>query len=102
MILRSCILANGLSLAQPMQFLIIRYTLTPKVCGVLSPAWTVPSKNWCRFRALFPVLGTCHRAVFSPLAAPEFMPGICDQPKPVPIIETEPDHFVACYLYDKE
>ena len=32
----------------------------------------------------------------------EFMPGVCDQPKPVPIIEAEPDHFVACYLYDNE
>lgn len=31
-----------------------------------------------------------------------FMPGICDQPKPVPIVEVEPDHFVACYLYDNE
>jgi peptide/nickel transport system ATP-binding protein len=29
----------------------------------------------------------------------EFMPGICDQLKPVPVIEVEPDHFVACYLY---
>lgn len=32
----------------------------------------------------------------------EFMPGVCDAPKPVPIIEVEPDHFVACYLYDSE
>ena len=32
----------------------------------------------------------------------EFMPGVCDAPKPVPIIEAEPDHFVACYLYDSE
>lgn len=32
----------------------------------------------------------------------EFMLGVCDAPKPVPIIEAEPDHFVACYLYDSE
>ena len=32
----------------------------------------------------------------------EFMPGICDQPQPVPIIETDPGHFVACYLYGNE
>ena len=32
----------------------------------------------------------------------EFMPGICDQSRPVPITETEPDHFVACYLYGNE
>ena len=32
----------------------------------------------------------------------EFMPGVCDQPQPVPIIEPEPDHFVACYLYGHE
>ncbi|MEM7028658.1 MAG: ABC transporter ATP-binding protein [Chloroflexota bacterium] len=31
----------------------------------------------------------------------EFMPGVCDAPKPVPTIEAEPDHFVACYLYDE-
>lgn len=32
----------------------------------------------------------------------EFMPGVCDAPKPVPIIEAEPDHSVACYLYGNE
>ena len=32
----------------------------------------------------------------------EFMRGICDQPKPVPIVEVELDHFVACYLYGNE
>ena len=32
----------------------------------------------------------------------EFMPGVCDQAQPVPIIEAEPDHFVACYLYANE
>ena len=32
----------------------------------------------------------------------EFMPGVCDAPTPVPVIEAEPDHFVACYLYGNE
>ena len=32
----------------------------------------------------------------------EFMPGVCDAPKPVPVIKADPDHFVACYLYGNE
>lgn len=28
-----------------------------------------------------------------------FMEGVCNQPQPVPRIEVEPGHFVACYLY---
>ena len=31
----------------------------------------------------------------------EFMPGICDQPREVPVIEVEPGHTVKCYLYSE-
>ena len=29
-----------------------------------------------------------------------FIEGTCDEPRLVPTFEVEPDHFVACYLYD--
>ena len=32
----------------------------------------------------------------------QYMAGICDAPKPVPQIEVEPGHVVACYLYSDE
>ncbi len=31
----------------------------------------------------------------------EFMPGLCDRPVSVPVIEVEPGHLVSCYLFDQ-
>ena len=67
-------LGKRLSLAPPMRFLTTRCTLTPKGYGDQSPAWTVPSKNLCRFRALFPVQGIYRRVVFLPLAVRSLCP----------------------------
>ena len=30
----------------------------------------------------------------------QFFEGTCEAPRPVPTLEVEPGHFVACYLYD--
>jgi oligopeptide/dipeptide ABC transporter ATP-binding protein len=66
----------------------------PTVDGPLEPLVPIPG-TVPSLRSLPP------GCVFASRCA-EFMPGICDAPKPVPVIEAEPGHLVSCYLYSEE
>ena len=100
MISRSCILANGLSLVARMRFLTILYTLTPRGYGDPFPAWTVPLEKLVPIPGVVPSPRDLPPGCVFASRCSEFLPGVCDEPRPVPIIEVEPDHFVACYLYN--
>ena len=68
----------------------------------LSPAWRVPLEKLVPIPGIVPSPRDLPPGCVFASRCSEFIPGVCDQPQPVPIVEAEPDHFVACYLYDTE